>query len=153
MIVDFVPMRRHDHGAALLQVLRDAVAPDRCPTHVLGFSRLGLVEMTRQRRRLSLSRTLLATCPECLGGGRSKSPETTAFAVLRALPRAARATPGAGLRVSAAPSVVTALKGPMKEALAELGQRLGVVPVLVADPAREGDSFEVGPGEGDPGNG
>jgi ribonuclease G len=144
VMIDFVPMRRRDNGTALLQALRDAVAPDRCPTHVLGFSRLGLVEMTRQRRRPSLSRTLLGTCPGCAGNGRSKSPETVAFAVLRALSRAARATPGAGPRVTAPPPVVAALEGPLAEALATTARRLGVMPVLVADAAMEGDTFEVG---------
>ena len=148
LMVDFVPMRRRDNGASLLQALRDAVAPDRCPTHVLGFSRLGLVEMTRQRRRLSLSHALLETFPGGTFVGRSKTPETAAFAVLRGLLRAARATPGAGLRVNAAPGVVAALEGPLAESLAEVGQRLGVVPALVADAEMEGDSFEVGPGNG-----
>ena len=143
IIIDFVPMRRRDNGTQVVEALRKAVTGDRSPTHVFGFSRLGLVEMTRQRRRPALARSLLADCPACGGAGRTRSADTVAFDILRALPRAARTTPGAGLTVTAAPSVVTALEGPVAASFAGVVERLGARPALIADTACDPEAFDI----------
>ena len=149
VVIDFVPMRRHDNGAEVLQALRHAVAADRCPTNVIGFTRLGLVEMTRQRRRPSLLQTLLAACHGCAGGGRVRSAETVAFEVLRTVLREAGAAPGIALEVRAAPAVVKALQGPAATAFEETAARLGGMLEMVADAACPQEVFEVGPANDD----
>lgn len=69
LIVDLVPVKRQASQSAVLARLRDATADDRVPVHVVGFTRLGVVEMTRQRRGLSLAEQLGTPCPACDGTG------------------------------------------------------------------------------------
>lgn len=152
--IDFVPMRRRDNGALVLRRLREAVAGDHSLVNVAGFTRLGLVELTRQRRRESLSMTMLAACAACSGGGRVRSPAGLAFEALRAVMGEARATRGAALTLCAAPAVIEALEGTAKEALEAVEGRLGRQLALEADPSFPEERIEVNasPGE-DGGNG
>ena len=123
--VDFVPLKKRENQARVLETLRAAVAGDRCPTHVLGYTKLGLVEMTRQRRSASLGEVLAAGCPACDGTGVLRSPATLAFEALRRALRAGRVTPGAGVEIVAPPAVIEALEAKAAGALTETRERLG----------------------------
>lgn len=141
--VDFVPMKRRPHQADVLARLRAAVAADRVPTHVLGYSPLGLVEMTRQRRSESLAERLTAACPACAGTASIKNPVTVAAEILRRALREAQAVPGVGLAVTAAPAVVAALKGPLATARCDTEARLGAPLKFAADAALAADAYTI----------
>ena len=123
--IDFVPMKRRDYGARLLEALREAFAADPRPTQVAGFTRLGVVEMTRRRRGPSLAERLTTVCPACAGSGRVESAETLACAVLRAVQTEARTAVGSDLTISASEAVVEKLTGPMASALEDTEARIG----------------------------
>ena len=143
VVVDFVSMRRYENGAAVLERLRGAVADDPCPTQVAGFTRLGLVELTRERRRTSLSHLFTRACPACEGRGRITSVKALAYDVLRRVAAEARAQPGAALTVRAHPQIVDSLRGPRANALDQTEGRIGARLELVADPELAPDRFEV----------
>ena len=146
--IDFLPMRRRRNGAEVLHGLRRALAGDPCPSHVVGFTRLGLVEVTRQRRRAALADVLLTPCPACAGRGRGRSPETVAFGALRRVRREAAANPGAALAVTAAPAVIAALEGAAQAGLEALAARLGRAPALIEDRDFPPERVDVGPLDG-----
>jgi len=123
--IDFVPMKRRDYGARLLEALREAFAADPRPTQVAGFTRLGVVEMTRRRRGPSLAERLTAVCPACAGSGHVDSAETLACAALRAVEAEARTAPGSDLTISAPEAVVDKLAGPLATALTDTEARIG----------------------------
>lgn len=125
VVIDFVAMRRPASRAAVLAALDEALSADRVPSFVAGFTRMGLVELTRERRRPSLAETLLDACWVCEGGGRTKSAETVALEALRAVAAAARAAPGTALALSAPPAVIALLEGALKAARAEVEARVG----------------------------
>ncbi len=150
--IDFVAMKRRQHGADVVAALRRAVGADPMTPQVAGYTRFGLVELTRRRQRASLGDRLAAPCPLCAGGGRIRSPATVALQALRAALREARANPAAPLAVTAAPAVVEALSHSLSAARAEAEERLGRPLRLVADPAIAPDRFAVGPVE-DPDHG
>ena len=56
IIVDFIDMHKKEHREQLIQHLRDAVKADKIQTVVVGMTSLGLVEMTRKKVRLPLSK-------------------------------------------------------------------------------------------------
>jgi len=146
LMVDFVPMKRRPHQAEVLARLRAAVADDRLPVHVLGFTPLGVVEMTRPRHGETLAERLGATCPTCGGGGRVRSPATVAAEVLRRVLREARKSPGAAIEAAAPPAVVETLRTAMAKALAGTEERLGAPLRLRADAALAAGTFRVATG-------
>ena len=98
-----VRMTEAERNDAVMAALRGALARDRAPVQVTGFSPLGLVEMTRKRIREPLGHQLTEACSPCEATGRQPSPATVGCRVLRQAERTADAAPGRplGLKVSA----------------------------------------------------
>jgi ribonuclease E len=85
VVNDFIDMRRDRHRRGVEKALRDAVERDRARTKILRTSPFGLIEMTRQRIRPSLKRSVYKDCPCCKGTGLVKTAESMAIEVLRTL--------------------------------------------------------------------
>ncbi|HIJ63272.1 MAG TPA: ribonuclease G [Rhodospirillaceae bacterium] len=134
LLVDAIPLRRRQVLGQVVGALREAVAADPTPTHVMGVTPLGMIELMRERRRPSLAEVMLDP-PAC-----RPNPETLALAALRAVLRHADRRPAARPILAAAPAVIAAL-GRLGAALAETEGRLGRRLELRADPAME--RFEV----------
>ncbi|MGE3240145.1 MAG: ribonuclease E/G [Pirellulales bacterium] len=85
VVNDFIDMRKDRHQREVERTLRDAVKRDRARTKILRTSPFGLIEMTRQRIRPSLKRSVYKECPSCSGSGQVKSAESMAIEVVRTL--------------------------------------------------------------------
>jgi ribonuclease E len=85
VVNDFIDMRKDRHRRVVERTLRDAVRRDRARTKILRISPFGLIEMTRQRIRPSLKRSVYKECPACSGSGLVKSAESMAIEVIRKL--------------------------------------------------------------------
>jgi ribonuclease G len=70
MVIDFIDLKQAEHRRRVADRLRQAVSADPQPCWVGTMSRLGLVEMTRQRRGSSLADRLTMVCAHCEGTGR-----------------------------------------------------------------------------------
>ena len=64
IVNDFIDMREEKHRRQVENTLRDAIRRDRAKTKILRMSAFGLIEMTRQRIRPSLKRSLLPRMPD-----------------------------------------------------------------------------------------
>jgi ribonuclease E len=85
IVNDFIDMRRERHRRGVERALRDAMRRDRARTKILRTSPFGLIEMTRQRIRPSLKRSVYGDCPCCSGRGVVKTAESMAIEVVRLL--------------------------------------------------------------------
>lgn len=110
IIIDFIDMESPQQRTALIDLLRTLMADDRNRTNVVGFTGLGLVEMTRKKVRRSVSKQLLHVCSACNGRGMVPSYETTARRIVRELWARGRAGSEGLLLVEATEPVVGWLK-------------------------------------------
>src|SRR6201999_3749788 len=85
VVNDFIDMRKERNRRNVERTLRDAVRRDRARTKILRTSPFGLIEMTRQRIRPSIKRSVYKECPSCAGSGLVKSAESMAIEVVRKL--------------------------------------------------------------------
>jgi ribonuclease E len=85
VVNDFIDMRKERNRRNVERTLRDAVKRDRARTKILRTSPFGLIEMTRQRIRPSIKRSVYKECPSCGGTGLVKSAESMAIDVVRKL--------------------------------------------------------------------
>ncbi|MES2272697.1 MAG: Rne/Rng family ribonuclease [Chlamydiota bacterium] len=85
IICDFIDMRSRKNQRRVLERLKECMKEDSAKCTILGMSEFGLVEMTRQRSRESLSQTVFTSCPYCMGSGLVKSHETLSVEIERAL--------------------------------------------------------------------
>lgn len=89
IVNDFIDMRDERHRRGVERALRNAVKRDRARTRVLRISPFGLIEMTRQRIRPSLRRSIYEDCPCCNGVGQVKTAESLTIEVMRLVMAAA----------------------------------------------------------------
>lgn len=85
IICDFIDMRSRKNQRRVLDRLKEVMKEDSAKCTILGMSEFGLVEMTRQRNRESLTQTLFTQCPYCQGSGLIKSHESVVIELERAL--------------------------------------------------------------------
>jgi len=76
VVIDFIDMREESNRRKVYYELRKELKKDRAKVAVSPISEFGLLEMTRQRIRLSLLDSMSEECPTCHGAGRIMSKET-----------------------------------------------------------------------------
>lgn len=70
ILIDFIDMKHDEDKEEVINVLKKAVASDRTYTNVGGFTKFGLVEITRKKGRKSVESILMDPCPVCHGMGK-----------------------------------------------------------------------------------
>jgi Rne/Rng family ribonuclease len=138
IIVDFIGMRARAPRDRVRSALAEALAGE---AEILGWTRLGHLELLRPRRAASLTETLFT---RDAGGGLVKTPLTTALELLRRIDR--MGDPGAAPSARVHPEVAKALAGEAAAALRALETRLGRPVAVIAEPGRARDSFDIGGG-------
>jgi ribonuclease E len=116
VVVDFIDMRSEKHRKALEQIFKDSLRRDRARIKVARFSPFGIIELTRQRVRPSLKRSVHQRCPYCTGTGYIPSDETSCLSVIRTI-RDNLSKPGATLVVTVRPEVAEAVLNTQRHAL------------------------------------
>ena len=134
-------MRKAEHRAEIDRILMKEAAADRAAPELSPLSRLGLVEISRRRRKPDLTRSLRQACPCCAGEGSLPHPAAAAAQALRALERAARAEPGRRLCLILPISVKAYLEAHPR--FDEIRDGSGRRPELREDPARRLGDFEI----------
>ncbi len=120
IVNDFIDMRREKHRRGVERALRDAMKRDRARTKILRTSPFGLVEMTRQRIKPGIKRSLYSDCPCCGGRGVVKTAESMALEVIRVIMLAAQQPKIAEVKVRVNEDVATFLNNQKRKELADL---------------------------------
>jgi ribonuclease E len=120
IVNDFIDMREERHRRGVEKALRDAIKRDRARTKVLRMSAFGLIEMTRQRIRPSLKRSVYEDCPHCGGAGVVKTVESMSIDVMRLLALAAHREEIRRVNISVSPAVSTHLNNRKRREITRL---------------------------------
>jgi ribonuclease E len=118
VVIDFIDMRYEKHRKAVERTFKDELRQDRARIKVARFSPFGIMEMTRQRVRPSLKRTVHQPCPYCDCTGYVPSDETSCLGVIRKV-RENLWRPGSVLVVTVRPEVAEAVLNTQKRILAD----------------------------------
>jgi len=124
IVNDFIDMRSETHRRNVENALRDAMRRDRARAKILRISQFGIIEMTRQRIRPSLKRSIFADCPHCRGTAFVKTSESMSIEVMRSLCLAAHRTPAiASVHVTVHADVANYLLNRKRKEIAALEER------------------------------
>ncbi|WP_417850017.1 Rne/Rng family ribonuclease [Thalassoglobus sp.] len=127
IVNDFIDMRDERHRRGVERKLRECVERDRARTKVLRISQFGLIEMTRQRIRPSLRRSIYEDCPCCNGTGQVKTAESMAIEVMRALMTASAHADVTEVKVELHQQVADYLINKKRREMTDLEEEYGVV--------------------------
>jgi len=110
IVIDFIDMKKASNRHKVVQALENSVTRDRAKIRILPITRLGLVEMTRERKRVSTVSLLTEECPECHGCGRVLSSESIRIKIQREIHNITMGRPGGNLRIVTHPILAEVLK-------------------------------------------
>ncbi len=85
IVIDFIDMEESKNRREVENRLRDALRQDRARVQFASISKFGLMEMSRQRLRPSLSEGASIPCPRCGGSGHIRDTESSALQILRVI--------------------------------------------------------------------
>jgi Ribonuclease G/E len=146
LVVDFIDMEEAEHRLEVFERFEKELSRDRSRTRVLPMSEFGLVEITRQRSRGNLERTLTRSCPDCGGSGRVKTDLTVALDLRRALQRHLPVyASGETIRVRVTPSLARMISEEEPDFFGDMEAESGLRIELLEDPALPPAVFEVLP--------
>ncbi|MFL6517326.1 MAG: ribonuclease E/G, partial [Bacillus sp. (in: firmicutes)] len=85
VLIDFIDMTRSEDKQSILSLIETELTKDQKRTKMIGFTPLGILQLTRKKTKVTLSEALEVKCPVCDGTGRILSPETVGFRLEREL--------------------------------------------------------------------
>ncbi len=143
IVIDLIGMQNPDHEARVYEALCTEMQKDVAYSTILPVSKLGVIEVARQKVREDTVSGLTVPCASCQGTGRTSSPRTVASQILdTAMAKVAVQGPGR-LLLRASPGVIETLGTCFHRSLAMLGERAGVPVQLQAAGDFDANRFEV----------
>ncbi|MGB9867820.1 MAG: Rne/Rng family ribonuclease [Bacillota bacterium] len=125
IIVDFIDMDKEEQRQTVLERLKEKLRLDRTPTTVLGFTELGLLQLTRKKTGVELWTALQQPCPYCKGTGKVLTEAAIASMIRREVAKVLSTSASEAILVEVHPSVASLLIGPGGSNLKELERSLG----------------------------
>ena len=83
IVIDFIDMEGYKNQHSVERKLKEAMSSDRARIQIGRISHFGLLELSRQRLRPSVSENYFSACDTCGGTGVVRSVESSALRVLR----------------------------------------------------------------------
>ncbi|NNM84658.1 MAG: Rne/Rng family ribonuclease [Phycisphaerales bacterium] len=140
VVIDFIDMREDRHKREIERLLREEMKLDRARAKVLRMSQFCMVELTRQRVKPSLKRSIYQDCPHCRGAALIKTPESVTLDVMRRLAAGASRADVSRIDVRVYPTVATFILNRKRKQLVALEDRSGKRFNIYPDAALAGDA-------------
>ncbi len=145
IIIDFIDMMDEINRELVFNAMKSELEKDRNKTSIQKISELGLIEMTRQRRRKSLSKIMCESCPHCGGRGIVKSKTTVCYEIFRELERESARNLTKTICLLVHPDVAHMLMEDERKLLEKLEQRLTKRVIIQTDNSFNQDNYEIIP--------
>ena len=133
IVVDFIDMEENKNRNAVERRMKDAMRNDRARIQIGSISHFGLLEMSRQRLRISFNESISNVCPHCEGTGRVRSVETAALQLLRAIEDEASKGKMDQLRITMHSDVALYILNHKRTSVTALEEQFGISIVILAD--------------------
>ncbi|HKQ97487.1 MAG TPA: Rne/Rng family ribonuclease, partial [Candidatus Polarisedimenticolia bacterium] len=143
IVIDFIDMESSRHIRQVERSFAGSMSRDKARWDVTRISKLGLMEVSRQRLKMTKSESSFSKCPICAGDGMVRTPESAARAAYRKIQ--ARVARGglAGATVYLPPDVALYLLNHKRDDLYRLESRGSLRLEVVPQPQMKVDQFEI----------
>ena len=100
IVIDFIDMKKRRNRDKVMEALAHGTRGDHSKIKILPITRLGLVEMTRERRRESLQAMTGEACVECHGSGWVLSSDSMFLKIRKEIIELTKGRPEGRLKIS-----------------------------------------------------
>ncbi|MFA5356572.1 MAG: Rne/Rng family ribonuclease [Candidatus Omnitrophota bacterium] len=143
IVIDFIDMEKEGHRREVLGTLKKALNNDKAKYDILGISKFGLVEMTRERVHRTVHTLSYQACPYCQGKGKVKSPVTMAIYALKELRRLLKAKSPKQVNITLNHSVIEEILKD-KENLSFIERKFRTKINLISEPSMHMEDMKIG---------
>lgn len=143
IVIDFIDMNSTRNQREVENRLREALRSDRARVQVGRISRFGLLEMSRQRLRLSLGEASQTVCPHCEGRGTIRSIQSLAMSIVRLIEEEGQKEKTGQIHVQAPISVATYLMNEKRDAIWTVEKRQNIDVLIIANPYLEVPNYKL----------
>ena len=143
IVIDFIDMENAKNQREVEARLKDALHHDRARVQMGKISRFGLMELSRQRLRPSLSEGSHVTCPRCNGTGHIRDTESSALQVLRIIQEEAMKENSAAIHVQVPVDVAAFLLNEKRGEVLKIETRHRVTVILIPNKHLETPHYKL----------
>ncbi len=143
IVIDFIDMENSKNQREIETRLKDALHYDRARVQMGKISRFGLMELSRQRLRPSLSEGSHVTCPRCNGTGHIRDTDSSALQVLRIIQEEAMKENSAAIHVQVPVDVAAFLLNEKRGEILKIETRHRVSVILIPNKHLETPHYKL----------
>lgn len=143
VVIDFIDMGQSKNQRDVENRVRKSLELDRARVQVGKISRFGLLEMSRQRLRPSLSETRAEVCPRCSGQGTIRDIESIALSIMRLIYEESSKEKTAEVQAILPVPVATFLLNEKRSQIIEIEKRQSVRVVIIPNSAMDTPHYEL----------
>ena len=133
VVIDFIDMENHRNQIVVERKLKESMRNDRARIQIGRISPFGLLELSRQRLRPSITETMTEVCPHCGGSGNRRSIESTALHVLRGIEEEGARQRVKKMEVFVHSQVALYVLNQKRETIADIEQKFNVKVIILED--------------------
>ena len=143
VVIDFIDMSSSKNQRDVENRLKEALKADRARIQVGRISRFGLLEMSRQRLRLSLGETAQEVCPRCEGRGTVRNIQSHALSIIRLIEEEALKEKTAEVQVQLPVEMATFIINEKRDFVINIEKRHSVNVLVVANPYLQSPQYNI----------
>ncbi|WED42317.1 Rne/Rng family ribonuclease [Legionella cardiaca] len=143
VVIDFIDMSSSKNQRDVENRLKEALKADRARIQVGRISRFGLLEMSRQRLRLSLGESAQEVCPRCEGRGTVRNIQSHGLSIIRLIEEEALKEKTAEVQVQLPPEMATFIMNEKREFILNIEKRHNVQVLIIANPYIQPPHYEI----------
>ena len=143
VVIDFIDMSSSKNQRDVENRLKEALKADRARIQVGRISRFGLLEMSRQRLRLSLGETAQEVCPRCEGRGTVRNIQSHGLSIIRLIEEEALKEKTSEVQVQLPVEMATFLINEKRDFILNIEKRHGVHVLIIANPYLHAPQYNI----------
>ncbi len=143
IVIDFIDMMQSKNQRDVENKLRECLQMDRARIQIGRISRFGLLEMSRQRLRSSLTRSIHVPCPRCDGQGTIRGVESLAHSIVYLIQEQAVKTGGIQIQVQVPIDVATYILNEKRIVITDIQKETGCEVLIIPNQYLESPQYSI----------
>ncbi len=143
VVIDFIDMSSAKNQRDVENRLKEALKADRARIQVGRISRFGLLEMSRQRLRLSLGENAQEVCPRCEGRGTVRNIQSSSLSIIRLIEEEALKDKIIEIQVQLPVDMATFIINEKRDFILNIEKRHKVNVLVIANPYLQSPQYNI----------
>lgn len=143
VVIDFIDMSSSKNQRDVENRLKEGLKADRARIQIGRISRFGLLEMSRQRLRLSLGEAVQETCPRCEGRGTVRNVLSHSLSIIRLVEEEALKDKTAEVQVQLPVEMATFLMNEKRDFILNIEKRHNISILIIPNPYFQAPQYQI----------